>query len=131
VENAALLVYAQGIVPKVPFLVSITGCQLARDKSSAVYGMLGQSVDSFASKLHLLLGEKYHIYVNVFARVHTVGIAYEGEFEAVRKGVLLTENVPASFQQAAPQSKVLYAWENGKQARKWVNYDEGRYEDIM
>jgi hypothetical protein len=130
VENVALLVYAKGLAPKVPFLASIIGCSMARDLNSAHYGLLGNSVDSFAAKLHLLLGEKYQIYVNVFARVHDVGIVHPDEPAYGRKGVYLTEDEEAPLTPQVPQSKVLYTWESGKQFRQWVNYADKRFDDI-
>jgi hypothetical protein len=106
---------------EVTFLVSVLGCESARDKDSAVYGMLGSSVDSFAANLHRALKEQYGLAVNLFARVYDVGIAVAGEVG--RKGVY-TEGaaVPSSIEGAYPNSKVLYRWFSDKQARYMVNY---------
>jgi hypothetical protein len=130
-EDVADVIDGEGRAPKdVPSLVSVTGCSLARDKSSDGYGLLGNSVDSFASNLHRLLWENHKLQVYVFARVYDVGVGVGG-LAYGRKGVYTKgAEVPDSIELAYQRSKVLYYWHNSKQFRKWVNYADKRFDDI-
>jgi hypothetical protein len=123
----AYLIAGRVSPPKVPFLVSVLGCSLARDQSSLDYGLVGHSIDSFASNLHRLLREQHGLVVNLFARPHDVGIAAEGAVGT--KGVYAKgAEVPSPIEYAYRSSKVLYYWEGTKQLRLMVNYAEKTFE---
>lgn len=98
-------------------VVSVVGCQLARDLGSPGYGSLAaNSVDSFAGKLHKLLEDKGLV---VFARVYNVTAYYAGP-NAGRKTVRPVKG--GDLVHHAPNSKVMFAWEGGVQVRRWWDY---------
>jgi hypothetical protein len=103
-------------------LISILGCELARDMSSTGYGLIGHSVDCFASNLHLLLGEDKGLEAIVFARVQEAGVALKGK-QRGRKTIWLgpeESGLPCEFK--LEKSKVCYWWDGGQQRRGWANY---------
>jgi hypothetical protein len=101
-------------------LISILGCECARDSSSSAYGLIGDSVSCFASQLHEQLKRYNGLETIVFARVHETGTRTWGELRG-HKGVKAKEgDGPLSFK--LEKSKVCYWWEEGKQRRGWANY---------
>jgi hypothetical protein len=101
-------------------LISILGCETARDWSSEGYGLIGQSVNCFASQLHEQLKRYHSVEAIVFARVQVTGTRTWGELRG-HKGVKTKEDDgPLTFK--LEKSKVVYWWEDGKQRRGWANY---------
>jgi hypothetical protein len=102
--------------------ISVMGCELARDLSSPGYGLIGNSVDSFASNLHRLLHENFGLKAIVFARVQEGGTETKGENRG-RKGAWLgPEDSGLPFEFKVEKSKVCYWWEGDQQRRGWANY---------
>jgi hypothetical protein len=112
-------------------LISVIGCELARDLSSPGYGLIGNSVDSFASNLHRLLAEKFDLEAFVFARVQESGTEV-GTVEARgRKGVWLgPEDSGLPYEFKLEKSKVCYWWDGYQQRRGWANYVTNRLDVI-
>lgn len=109
-------------------VISITGCELGRDKGTANDARIGASVNSFASRFHLRLGAKHGIYTVVMARVYCVGIGNPEE-EAGKPdlwGKKFTFNDEDDWEGHAKghdraHSKVKFTWEDGRQKRTEVS----------
>jgi hypothetical protein len=110
-------------------VISITGCEMARDLSSPNYGAIGNSVDSFASNLHRRLKEEHGVETIVFARVAKTMTGTKGTTE----GVKITYDAdpdswpghlrpPVTYH--GERTKVCFWWKDGKQARGWWNYKQ-------
>jgi hypothetical protein len=132
-EDVANILGAWGLPNGI--LISITGCELGRDLSSATYGHLGNSVDSFASKVHRLLKEDYEVDSVVFARVYVTETVRSGSVNDVEKvGFKTHYTSDPDLYKACPwtvgwdyqsrKSKVCYWWQGGKQVRGWWNYKQ-------
>lgn len=105
-------------------VVSVTGCELGRDKGTANASRIGASVNSFGSHFHRRLGDKHGIYTVVYARVFCVGIGNPEE-EADNPGTWgkkFTFNAKDKWEGHAEgsdraHSKVKFFWEDGRQRR--------------
>jgi hypothetical protein len=101
-------------------VVSVLGCELARDRGSPGCGLLGVSVDSFASNLHRLLWDTHALEACGFARVQQTYYPGTGKRRG-HKGVLPVAG-GQKVKHHLERSKVLYTRHEGEQVRLWFNY---------
>ncbi len=105
-------------------VVSVTGCELGRDRGTANNARIGNSINSFASKFHRRLGEKHGIYTVVYARAFRVGVG-NSEEEAGQPalwGKKFTFNQNDDWEDHTSghdraNSKVKFYWQGGQQCR--------------
>jgi hypothetical protein len=108
-------------------VVSVTGCELGRDKGTAKDARIGNSVNSFASKFHKRLGEKHGIRTKVYARVFCVAVGNPVKGAGVNdpsvRGHKATfdedDNLPGGFSSGRHRvhSKIMFKWVGNKQER--------------
>ena len=109
-------------------MVSVLGCEAARDLGTANDARVSQSVNSFASILHEHLGNKRGLFVNLHARVFvlTMGNPADDENKPETHGHKYTFNDDNQFTSHTEgshrkNSKMLFYWEAGKQKRRWAD----------
>jgi len=116
---------------KVPKLISIVGCNAARDKGTTKVNRINVSISSFASQFHEKLKTVHGLETFVFARPYTVRV-YSGGVKKktthTHEGRALPDKkLPsnAKEQHHGERRKLCFFWENGVQKRKWVVYVQG------
>jgi|GEM_PF-3763432 len=111
---------------KYPFsTVSITACEMARDKGASGSVRVSNSADSFAWHFCEILHDKYEVTIDVYARVYDVAPDVIGSSPGKKKtGIGQT----LDWKYHREQSKVLFRYENGKLKRYWANYALGVYD---
>jgi hypothetical protein len=95
-------------------IVSVTGCQTARDFDTASDLRVTQSADSFAARLHVKLKE-LGCHTDLYGRAYKVRIRSGND--GAKRGAKYTEG-----QFHRPNSKIFFTWEGDRQVRKWVDY---------
>jgi len=116
-------------------VISITGCEMARNLSSPNYGAMGASVDSFASKLHQRLKKEHGVETIVFARVAKTMTATRRNTEGVKITYYADPDswpsyLPPPITYHGQTSKVCFWWQDGKQAHGWWNYKTSGFDVI-
>lgn len=108
-------------------VISVVGCQLARDKRLAAYGKLcSNSINSFGSKLHQRMWSKYQKKYVLFARTYNVGVYPDGKIGG-RKLIFLADTLTPKVEdqrEKHPKSKVMFCWAGDTQVRRWVDYEQ-------
>ncbi len=136
-DHVAALIKALGL-PTIK-TVSVVACELGRDLQSTDYVRIGQSADSFASKLHALLKSVCGIETMLHARLLTTKV-HEGGSKWVRPRVDLSESseLKGAEQHHMKFSKITFYWDtNKKQRRKWsyigadVSYEDDAKEIFL
>jgi hypothetical protein len=107
-------------------IVSVLGCSLARDAGTANDLRISHSVDSFASKLHELLGYRRQLHVKLYARVYNVHIGaadWGDKGDAIGRKFTANQDDQEEYDAVArrrTRSKIQFYWENGQQRRAWA-----------
>ena len=107
-------------------IVSVLGCALARDAGTANDLRVSNSVDSFASKLHELLGNQRQLHVKLYARVYNVQIGaaeWNDPVDKIGRKFTMNQDDQEEYDAVArrrTRSKIQFYWENGKQMRAWA-----------
>lgn len=111
-------------------LISVTGCELGRDRGTANDNRIGGSMNSFASHFHLRLKEKHGIRTVVYARVHCVAVGNSSKGAGVDdpsvRGHKTTfdddDEMPGGFAGGAHRvhSKLKFWWDLNVQRREWA-----------
>jgi hypothetical protein len=92
--------------------VSVTGCNLGRDKNSADATRVMNSADSFGAQLHSYLWKPLKIKTVLYARVFNVSFDPDGtKFTRPEGGVR---------QHRRAHSKIRYCWNGDTQYREWA-----------
>jgi hypothetical protein len=108
-------------------LISITGCELGRDKGSANDTRVRTSMNSFASKFHVRLKKKHKIKTVVYARIYCVGVALASQGhdpgDVGMKGTFNKDDDWETWDEGAGRnrvhSKLKFYWDGNTQKRVW------------
>jgi hypothetical protein len=103
-------------------IVSVLGCELARDTQGSAHRKITHSIDSFAGLLHRLLASMHGVRVRLYARVDSVGvITSEMTKDENMIGKKYTADLATrkiKFQ--GRHTKMEFYWEGAKQRRDWA-----------
>lgn len=117
----ATMLIARGFSQQKAKLISVTGCNCARDIGTGDEVRVAESANSFASEFHAELGRR-HVKLPVYARVYNVRIR-SGHHGGQARGQKSTRDGTGALAHQRAASKVLFCWEDGVQCRKFVDYD--------
>lgn len=109
-------------------VISIIGCEAAKNLDDDYSPDIADWEDSFATKLQYHLKKKYSIEAPILARIQSVGVFSDihkekfddaEAFEAMkgRKFVLSKDDTRIN---KAASTKLIFYWDDGKQKRGWV-----------
>ncbi len=111
-------------------VISIIGCEAARNLDNDYPAEVTDWEESFASKLQYHLKGKYSVESPILARIRSVGVfsdihkeifsvAKEFEDTKGRKFILSKDDIRIN---KAESTKLRFYWDGGKQMREWVGY---------
>ncbi|MBC7844004.1 MAG: hypothetical protein H7099_16910 [Gemmatimonadaceae bacterium] len=113
-----------------PKIISIVGCNAGRDLKAEISCRVAQSLNSFASQLHLKLKDPGGLETMLFARPYTIRAHYERGKEG-KTTHRYDGNAPKPVLEKkdgelphGEQRKLCFCWVDGQQARKWVVYGQ-------
>lgn len=112
-------------------VISIIGCEAAKNIDADYSPEVTDWEDSFATKLQYHLKKKHSIESPIFARIKSVGVFSDIHKEAFsdapelfeatkgRKFVLAKDDIRVN---KATLTKLMFYWDGAKQMRQWVEY---------